>query len=142
MNVLVTLNSNYLNPLKVMLKSLFINNPEEKFNIYVMHSSLTDEELQSLKAMIEGKGHKLYAITVKGDYFKDAPIVKHYSKEMYYRLLACKFLPPEVDKILYLDPDILIINSIKALYDTELEGYLFAAANHDRATVNEATIGL
>ncbi len=136
MNILVTLNSNYLNPLKVMLKSLFINNPKEKFNIYIMHSSLTAEELQDLEAMLESEGHRLYVISMKGDYFKNAPIVKHYSKEMYYRLLASKFLPPEVDKILYLDPDILIINSIKELYDTELEGYLFAAAYHDRAPVN------
>lgn len=31
MNILVTLNSNYIKPLKVMLKSLFLNNQEEKF---------------------------------------------------------------------------------------------------------------
>ena len=31
MNVLVTLDSNYIYPLKVMLKSLFINNNEDKF---------------------------------------------------------------------------------------------------------------
>jgi lipopolysaccharide biosynthesis glycosyltransferase len=135
MNILVTLNSNYLNPLKVMLKSLFINNPKEEFNIYIMHSSLTDEELQQIKGLVEREGHKLYIISMKGEFFKDAPVVMHYSKEMYYRLLASKFLPPEVDKILYLDPDILIINSIRELYDTELEDYLFAAAYHDRVSV-------
>jgi lipopolysaccharide biosynthesis glycosyltransferase len=118
-----------------MLKSLFINNPKEEFNIYIMHSSLTDEELQQIKGLIEREGHKLYVISMKGEYFKDAPVVMHYSKEMYYRLLASKFLPTEVDKILYLDPDILIINSIKELYDTELEGYLFAAAYHDRVSL-------
>ena len=48
MNILVTLNSNYLRPLKVMLKSLFLNNPGEKFTIYLMHSSLTDDELKDL----------------------------------------------------------------------------------------------
>lgn len=136
MNILVTLNSNYLNPLKVMLKSLFINNPKESFDIYVMHSSLTAEEQQSIRIQAESEGHRLYVISLNGEYFDHAPVVKHYSKEMYYRLLAYKFLPQEVDKILYLDPDILIINSIKALYDTELENYLFAAAYHDRATVN------
>jgi len=33
-SILVTLDSNYLKPLKVMLKSLFINNPNEEFDIY------------------------------------------------------------------------------------------------------------
>jgi len=34
---------------------------------------------------------------------------------MYYRLLAFKFLPEELDRILYLDPDILVINPIDEL---------------------------
>jgi len=135
MNILVTLNSTYLNPLKVMLRSLFINNPGESFDIYIMHSSLTDKELQQVEAMMAAGGHRLHIISMKGDYFKDAPVVMHYSREMYYRLLASKFLPPELDRILYLDPDILIINRIRELYDTPLEGCLFAAAYHDRVSV-------
>ncbi len=135
MNILVTLNSYYLNPLKVMLKSLFINNPRESFDIYIMHSSLTESELQQLEANISKEGHRLHVICMEGDYFKDAPVVMHYSKEMYYRLLASKFLPSELDRILYLDPDILIINKIRELYDTPLEACLFAAAYHDRVSV-------
>ena len=137
MNILVTLNSNYLNPLKVMLKSLFLNNPKESFNIYVMHSSLTDEELRQINSVVRDEGHVLYVIPMKDEYFKDAPVVLHYSKEMYYRLLAYKFMPPEVDKLLYLDPDILIINSIRKLYDTDLKDHLFAAAYHDRVSVKQ-----
>ncbi len=135
MNILVTLNSNYLNPLKVMLRSLFINNPKERFDLYIMHSSLTDEDLKQVEDIMSQEGHKLHVIFIKDDYFKDAPVVMHYSKEMYYRLLASKFLPADMDRILYLDPDILIINSIRRLYDTPLEGSLFAAAYHDRVSV-------
>ena len=135
MNILVTLNSNYLNPLKVMLKSLFINNPGESFDLFIMHSSLTEKELLQLEDMVGLEGHRLHVIFIEGDYFKDAPVVMHYSKEMYYRLLASKFLPVDMDRILYLDPDILIINSIRTLYDTPLEGSLFAAAYHDRVSV-------
>lgn len=137
MNILVTLNSNYLNPLKVMLKSLFINNSKDDFNIYIMHSSLKNEELQDIKEAVEAEGNRLHVISMKTEYFKDAPVVKHYSKEMYYRLLAFKYLPPEMDKILYMDPDILIINSIRKLYDTDLENYLFAAAYHDRVSIKK-----
>lgn len=137
MNILVTLNSNYIKPLRVMLKSLFLNNNEEKFCIYVMHSSLKEEELNELQGFIEGESHKLEVITITDEYFQDAPVIKHYSKEMYYRLLAFKFLPNDMDRILYLDPDILILNSIHELYHTDLTGYLYAAAYHDRASVKE-----
>ncbi|MEA5015692.1 MAG: glycosyltransferase family 8 protein [Candidatus Limiplasma sp.] len=137
MNILVTLNANYIRPLKVMLWSLFFNNPEQSFNIYLLHSSLMEEDIDGLHRYITQYGQKLHAITIQEEYFKDAPVILHYTKEMYYRLLAYRFLPVDVDKILYLDPDILIINPIKELYDTQLDNYLYAAAYHDAVSVKE-----
>jgi len=137
MNILVTLNSNYLKPLKVMLKSLFLNNPGESFTIYLMHSTIKDNEIQDLERYIEKNGHKLKVIYVDENCFQDAPVLFHYTKEMYYRLLAFKFLPQELERILYLDPDTLIINPIRELYETDMEGYLFAAAYHDKISIKE-----
>lgn len=137
MNILVTLNANYIRPLNVMLKSLFLNNEEEQFHIYVMHSSLNAEDISSINESVEKEGHQLSVIDVQEHYFEDAPIIKHYTKEMYYRLLAHKFLPSNVNKILYLDPDILVINEIKTLYEYDISSYLFAAAEHKRASVKE-----
>ncbi|HBR28832.1 MAG TPA: glycosyltransferase family 8 protein [Firmicutes bacterium] len=137
MNLLVTLDSNYLKPLKVMLYSLFSNNAEEQFSIYLLHSSIKPEEISDLECFINQHGHRLVVLTVAENDFADAPVVKHYTKEMYYRLLAFKYLPAEMDKILYLDPDILIINSIKKLYDLDLSGWMYAAAYHDRLLVTD-----
>lgn len=137
MNILVTLDSNYIKPLKVMLKSLFINNQKEKFAIYLMHSSISEEELSDIKQFIVENGDGLFIITIKDEYFNEAPIMMHYTKEMYYRLLAFKFLPSSLDKILYLDPDILVINEIRKLYDLDISNYLYAAAFHDRISVKE-----
>lgn len=137
MNILVTINSNYVKALKVMLKSLFINHQDEAFRIFLMHSSLKNEELSDLDQMVTGHGHELFVITVPKNYFSHAPVLKHYTKEMYYRLLAFKFLPAELEKILYLDPDILVINEINTLYDTDISDYLYAAAYHDRISITE-----
>ena len=128
MNILVTLDSNYLKPLKVMLKSLFLSNPKEKFCIYMMHSNIKKTELYDINEFTEKEGHKLFIITMRDEYFKYAPLTKHYTKEMYYRLLAFKFLPSTIDKILYLDPDIIVINEIRKLYDIDISKYLYAAA--------------
>ncbi|MGI6119318.1 MAG: glycosyltransferase family 8 protein [Desulfosporosinus sp.] len=135
MNILVTLDSNYIQPLRVMLKSLFLNNPDEKCIIYLMHASLSEKELAQLADYIEAHGCRLEIIKVEENCFAEAPILLHYTKEMYYRLLAYQLLPQDLDRILYLDPDILVINSIRELYDTDLNGYLYAAANHDRVSI-------
>ena len=139
MNILITLDSNYIKPLKVMLKSLFLNNQGESFSIYLVHSRIKDEELKDLDHYIQENSNnsRLNVIQIDDSYFVDAPTLLHYTKEMYYRLLAFKFLPQELDRILYLDPDILIINSIRELYQTDITGYLYAAAYHDKISVKE-----
>lgn len=45
-NLLVTFDKNYIEPFKVMLKSLSITNPEETFHIWLLHSAVPEENLQ------------------------------------------------------------------------------------------------
>lgn len=137
MNILVTLNANYLEPLRVMLKSLFVNNPDEPFTIYLMHSTISDEDLDRLHDYIDSHGGRLEIILIEGHHFQNAPVLLHYTKEMYYRLLASKFLPDGMDRILYLDPDLLVLNPVREFYETELAGYMYAAAYHDKISVKE-----
>lgn len=137
MNLLVTLDSNYIKPLKVMLASLFINNPAEDFHIYLMHSRIKDDEIADIEYFVDSYGQKLFEVKIDDEYFQDAPVILHYTKEMYYRLLAFKFLPKDLDRILYLDPDILVINPVRELYNTELDGYLYAAAFRNTLAVKE-----
>ncbi|MGE4272193.1 MAG: glycosyltransferase family 8 protein [Desulfitobacterium sp.] len=137
MNILVTLNSNYLKPLKTMLKSLFLNNPGESFIIFLMHSSLSDEEVAGVNAYVEAHGGRVSNVEISDESFKDAPILLHYPKEMYFRLLAYKFLPRDIERVLYLDPDILVINPVRELYDLDFKGRYYAAANHDIVSLTE-----
>ena len=130
-NILVTLNSNYILPLKVMLKSMFINNPGELFDIYLLHSDLKENELKDIDRFIRENGQNLEIVRMKNEYFDGAPVVFHYTKQMYFRLLAYRFLPQTLGRILYLDPDILVLNPLRNLYDIRLERYLYAAAYHD-----------
>jgi len=132
LNLLVTLNANYLWPLTTMLTSLFVNNPGERFTIHLMHSSIDDAPLERLGAYVAHHGGRLEIIRVDDGAFEDAPVLLHYTKEMYYRLLAHRFLPSELDRILYLDPDILVLNPVRPLYETDLDGYLYAACYHDK----------
>lgn len=137
MNILVTLNENYFHPLLVMLKSLFLNNPNETFTIYLMHSNISQEKVDELDEFIQRHGSELQVIEISDHYFEDAPLLMHYTKEMYYRLLASQFLPKELERILYLDPDILVLNPVKDFYNLDLDGYLYAAASHHKVSLKE-----
>lgn len=130
-NILVTLDSNYIEPLHVMLYSLMLNNPKDIFDVYMIYSNITDRELTGLKQVLQQAGSDLIPIYVEAEAFAEAPVLKHYTKAMYYRLLAFELLPSSLKRILYLDPDILVINSIDGLYDLDIADYLYAGAMHD-----------
>lgn len=130
MNILVSLDSNYKKVLEVMLTSLLASNPHNKFNVYVLNSSLSNEDFKEIKYSLDFGRCRIIDIKVDEDQFKDAPLTDRYPKEMYYRILAAKLLPEDIDRILYLDPDLIIINSIKELYNTDLTNMYFAGATH------------
>ena len=138
MNILVSLDSNYVLPLKVMLLSLFDNNRTLSISLYILYSRLSDTEIADITALVEKNNSRIFPIYIDDAYFDGAPVVSHYTKSMYYRLLAARFLPLDIDQVLYLDPDILIVNSLHELYATNIDNYLFAAACH--VTVNQVTV--
>ncbi|MCX7026629.1 MAG: glycosyltransferase family 8 protein [Spirochaetes bacterium] len=137
LDILVTIDSNYLLPLRVMLKSLFLNNTGERFYIHLLYDDIESETLARLGDFVASEGHGLSAKRMDDMAFAEAPVRFHYTKAMYYRLLAFKFLPPDLDRILYLDPDILVINSLRSLYETNMDGKLYAAAYHSLVPARE-----
>lgn len=132
--LLVALDRNYLPQLQVLLTSIEANNPEEKFDVYLMHSDIPASDLQNVDNHCRAAGYGLFPVQVSPEFFRDAPVTKRYPQEMYYRLLAPHLLPKNLDRVLYLDPDTLVINSLRPLWETDLNGKLFAAAAHTGMT--------
>ncbi len=137
MNLLVTLDSNYIYPLCVMLRSLMATNPTSKFDVYVGHSSLTDEDFEKINSSVN-ENTTIHAVEIDKTLFDNAPVLSRISKETYYRLLLESFLPDDVDRILYIDPDTVIINKIDDFYNIDFKGNVIAAAPHTYGVV-EAT---
>ncbi|MGN0469153.1 MAG: glycosyltransferase family 8 protein [Acutalibacteraceae bacterium] len=135
MNILVTLNSSYIGPLTVMLKSLMISNPNGSFDLYVAHSSLTDEDFDFIDENIDKKRVNVHSIKLDPNILDDAPVLKRISKETYYRLLLIDYLPKDLDRVLYIDPDTVVINDISSLYNIDFKGKSLAAAGHTRGFV-------
>lgn len=128
-NVLVTLDENYIPYLNVMLTSLLYSNPDCFFDVYLLHSSIRKEATRGTKRILSGAG-KLIPIRVKDMGLTDAPTTSRYPQEIYYRIFAAKYLPETLDRVLYLDPDIIVNGSLKTLYEMPMEDYYFAAASH------------
>ena len=126
MNVLITVSQNYCRYALTMLKSLFRHN-KCRITVYLMYSRVDDSTLNAMRQYIESYGNRFEPIRIADDMFDDAPVNMHFTKEMYYRLLASKMLPESEDRVLYMDPDILIRGSVEEFYHLPFDGNMLTA---------------
>lgn len=131
-NILVTLDRNYLPYLNVMLSSLIRFNPNCAFDVYLLHKDIPQSALPPTEKTLEKHG-RLLPIEVGNLDLQNAPTTSRYPQEIYYRIFAARYLPKTLKRVLYLDPDIVVNGSILNLYHTPLTDYYFAAASHTGA---------
>ena len=132
MNILLAFNSNYYMPALVLLKSLLVNNQWcREMRIYVLYSDLKPGEIRRFSQVAEESGiAKAIFLPVETDTFQDAPLhLKWISRETYYRLLAQEMLPESVERVLYLDVDMIVMGSLEEFYHQDFEGKLLVACN-------------
>lgn len=127
MNILLTLNTYYSKYSIVMLTSLFMNNKNTKFDIYVMYSNLSDDARDMLRETVEAFECDVFFIRVDESDYEGFPTTSALTVECYYVCLAHLSLPDRLDRILYLDSDMIIDGSVKKLYEMDFEdNYLIA----------------
>lgn len=130
MNILVTLDKNYILPLRVMIRSILRTNEQALIHLYVAHSSLTEEDFAKIADGVSPTHCVIHPVFVSPDLLCDAPVLKRLTKASYYRLIAADYLPEDLDRVLYLDPDITVIRSLSEFYNMDLQGNYMAAAGH------------
>lgn len=129
MNILCSTDHNYIMPTGVMLTSLLMHHAELKVHIHVMiNQSVTETDRRSL--------HRVVSISTKADIsfylmedklFREFPIGENYQSAhittmaTYYRLYATKVLPQTIDKVLYLDGDIIVRSSLHQLWNIDMD---------------------
>lgn len=126
MNVIASANSKYMRYLYVMLLSLFENNKEETVTVFVMQRDFTDEDKESILRLGTKFGQKVEFLFVDQSKFLGLPTDSKFSLETYFRLMMSELLPAQIDKILYLDVDIIVRGSLREFYATDIFGHLAA----------------
>lgn len=130
MNILISINNKFADLAINMLDSVHLHNADF-LNVYLMYSSLTNESISKIKSYLEDNGiGKLTLMECDFSNVKFPIFIKHISLETYYRLYAPFLLPKDMDRILYLDCDIICNGSIKEFYTTDFENNIFVGTNN------------
>lgn len=125
MNILCSTDDNYVPYCGVMLTSLFESNIGEDFRVFVLTDGLNEVNKRAMAEFATRYNQSIEIIKVNSALFKDCPYnpaTDHVSEAAYYRLAVAEILPREMDRILYLDCDIVVNGKIKQYYDSSLKG--------------------
>ena len=108
--ILCSTDDNYAPYAGIMLTSLFANNRNEVFDVYVLTRGLNGDNYEKLKSVGKQFRSEVNILSVDLSAFEDCPIRPgdHITLEAYFRLMATQLLPERIDRILYLDVDIVI----------------------------------
>ncbi|MGM9662185.1 MAG: glycosyltransferase family 8 protein [Oscillospiraceae bacterium] len=131
MNLLFAINRKFTALLCVCLRSIVKNGGAERYDAYILHSDLGGEEEERIRREAGG-AVRCHFITVDEAIFEGFPETGRYPKQIYYRLASPLLLPRELDRILYLDVDLVVINSLEELYRMDFEGNYYVACSHVR----------
>lgn len=135
MNIAVSVNRDFIMPLKVMLFSLHenIKSKDCDLNIFFLNSGLGRKEMEGLIYFIKNKiNAKLYVINIEEPLFSASLHSKEISKETYNRILLPYVLPAKVKKVFWLDADLVVNGNICDFYNTDIKDYFLLATEEPR----------
>lgn len=79
-DLLVTLDENYIKQMKVLMTSIYINNPCEIFNIYLIHSGISEDKLEEIGVDLAKFSYKFIPIRARTELFSSARVTDRYPK--------------------------------------------------------------
>ncbi|GIO86589.1 hypothetical protein J25TS5_35210 [Paenibacillus faecis] len=123
-------NRAYRQHMCAMLSSVILNTSEQ-LSIHILNNDFSEADKNHVTATFqEYSSVDLYYYTVNDQVLAGINIIaEHLTIQTLYRLLSPVLLPSDIDKVLYLDCDIIVEDDIGKLYAIDLEDYHLAATN-------------
>ena len=133
MNIATSLNEKYVPYTYVMLSSLFKNNLDAEIYVYLFYSHLNEDSLSHFDELADKYNNHIISMPIDKSAFPHQLFPENhptFSIENYFRLLIPELLADEIERILYLDGDIIINKPLKELYNESFDNKLLIVA-HD-----------
>ena len=119
--VLCACDENYVRPLAVTLYSAATNLAADRsLTVYLLDGGISEQSAMMLKETLANLPVNLIMIRPDAQCVADLSTSHHISHTAYYRLLAARLLPSSIEKVIYLDCDLIVHGDISQLWDTDI----------------------
>jgi lipopolysaccharide biosynthesis glycosyltransferase len=127
-DVLLASDENYSLPLLVTLTSILENNISNNFiYFHIINNNISENKINEIRKLENKYNCKINLYKFDINKLKDYPIYGHLTNTAYLRLFIHNILPENIDKLIYLDCDIVCLKDIELLYKQDLNNFPVAA---------------
>lgn len=129
LNIAFGIDEEYLQHFTVALVSILENNKDLLINVFLIHDIENLDKALAVKDFFEINYQvELVFLRIDSAFFQAYPDSVQYPKAIYYRLLVANIIPERIDRLLYLDSDIVVTGKFQELLNLDfMENCLFAA---------------
>jgi len=128
-NVVCAADERFAMPLAVTLRSAAAS-CSRRVRAFVLNDDLTRDAKRDIErvCMRQPRPPTIHWLDAERDYLRDLPVgLSHLSRATYLRLAIGRLLSADVNRILYLDSDVLVLGDVSDLWDTPLEKNVIGA---------------
>lgn len=131
---------NYQLGTAISIVSIVKNNPDTRFNYYfhIFSNEFESQYIEHLSEIASDLKINIKLYQVNEEILNDLPVSTIWPLSIYYRLLAFDYLATTIDKVLYLDSDVICKGNISLLENLSLGNHC-AAVVPDIASTQEKT---
>lgn len=128
-DIVLCTDENYVRYYSVVVASALSNaDKPSSYRFHVVTSGLTEETSTSIVSLAENMGAKLYIYNVDLDFFSTVKAdLGRFGLSTLLRLYMGNSLPWDCNRVLYLDGDLIVLDDLTNLWNTDLQGHIIGA---------------
>jgi lipopolysaccharide biosynthesis glycosyltransferase len=129
MEICFCIDNNFLNPCLAAIRSIKANASREKVAVHIIGMELTNESVNSLE-LLDGDNLKVKVYESQGNKDYQGLMAKgHISKAAYVRF-EIPVLLKDIKRVIYLDADLIVNDSLEELWNFDISDYMVAAVEN------------
>ena len=127
-NIVFASDNNYAQHTAVAMASVLVNTKvPQKIQFYLIDDEIQPENKEKITKTVQKLGGSVEFIKIKNSRLEDCYVSGELSRASYFRLDIANILDESIEKIIYLDCDLLVYDDIEKMWQFDMGGKAVAA---------------
>ena len=127
-NIVFASDNNYAQHTAVAMASVLVNTKvPQRIQFYLIDDEIQQENKEKITKTVQNLGGNIEFIKIKNSRLEDCYVSGELSRASYFRLDIANILDKSIEKIIYLDCDLLVYDDIEKMWQLDMGGKPVAA---------------